>query len=45
VHANEDLAGAGFGLGDVGVAEDVGVTVVVKEDGFHTLASIGRAEI
>ncbi len=39
VDADEDFAGAGFGFGDVSVAEDVGAAVAVKEDDFH-----GRGE-
>jgi hypothetical protein len=35
VHADEDFAGAEFGFGGVGAAEDVWATVVIEENGFH----------
>jgi len=35
VYPDEDFAVTEFGLGNVGVAENVGAAVVVKEDGFH----------
>jgi hypothetical protein len=35
VDADDDFAGARFGFGNVGVAEDVGAAVVVEKDGFH----------
>jgi hypothetical protein len=38
--ADEDFAGAEFGFGCVGVAEDFGTAVVVEEDGFHSSRSI-----
>jgi hypothetical protein len=38
VDGDEDLAEAGFGLGDIGVAQDVGRAVAIEEDGFHVHA-------
>ncbi len=34
-HADEHFAGAGFGIGDIGVLQNFGPAVLVEEDGFH----------